>query len=221
MGGRERRSSSVPRGFLGPVVGSVRYGAIVQRPGRGPTLDHGPAGPAGPAETFDAPAPLPSRDAPGGARDAGPAGSDRPGRDPWPRQGVGRRRACRWAGAPERPPGPALGRIEARGPRRAPGDRRRRQGRHDPARHGRVQPAGLPASRRSRCPRPIELAHDYLWRVHSGRRRGARSGSSTARTTRTCSSCGSTTSFRRRSGRSATTRSTTSRSASPRAARRS
>ena len=51
------------------------------------------------------------------------------------------------AGGPrpaDRSPGPALGRGQAQGPRRPPGDRRRRQGRHDPPRDGRVQPAGLP-----------------------------------------------------------------------------
>ena len=55
--------------------------------------------------------------------------------------------------------------AEALGPRRPPGDRRRRQGRHDQQGHGGVQPAGL---RRLvvQGPDPEELAHDFLWRIH-------------------------------------------------------
>ena len=63
-----------------------------------------------------------------------------------------------------------------------------------------------------KVPTPIELAHDYLWRVHQRAPARARSRSSTGPTTRTSSSSGSTTSSRRRSGRGATPRSTRSRS---------
>ena len=161
-----------------------------------------------------------SRDA--AAREAGlegPARRHRPGRDPRPR-----RRHRRPTRARE-----GLDRLtdlqdrlwaEQKHPvlDRPPGHRRGRQGRHGQARDERVQPDGLPRSRRSRSPTPIELAHDYLWRVHQRTSRArARSRSSTARTTRTSSSSGSTTSSRRRSGRGATTRSTRSSSCSPRA----
>ena len=121
-----------------------------------------------------------------------------------------RRRAATAARAADRPPGPPLGGGEARGPGRPPGHRRRRQGRHDPARHGGVQPAGLPGhvvqgpDRRGARPR-LPVA-----RPPARCRARARSGSSTARTTRTCWSCASTSWSRRRSGRGATTRSTTS-----------
>ena len=56
------------------------------------------------------------------------------------RRGRGARDGAR---AADRSPGPPLGRGQAQGPRRPPGDRRGRQGRHAPPRHGRVQPAGL------------------------------------------------------------------------------
>ena len=66
-------------------------------------------------------------------------------RDVRPRQGVRRPRPPREQMERLRePPGPAVGRGEAFGPRRPPGHRRRRQGRHDRQGHGGVQPAGLP-----------------------------------------------------------------------------
>ena len=61
-------------------------------------------------------------------------------------------------------------------------------------------PQGCPVTA-FKVPSAEELAHDYLWRVHSACPARARSASSTGRTTRTSSSCASTTSSRRRSGR--------------------
>ena len=87
--------------------------------------------------------------------------------------------------------------AEALGPRRPPGHRCRRQGRHDRQGHGGVQPAGLPghvvqgADRRGARPR-LPVADPQ---AHARAR--ARSASSTARTTRTSSSSASTTSSRR------------------------
>ena len=70
------------------------------------------------------------------------------------RQGDGRPGDRAAARSPRRPAGPLLGRGEALGAGRPPGDRRRRQGRHDQQGHGGVQPAGLPGLRRSRCRAP-------------------------------------------------------------------
>ena len=84
--------------------------------------------------------------------------------------------------------------AQALGPRRPPGDRRRRQGRHDQQGHGGVQPAGLPghvvqgAQHRGARPR-LPVADPQ-----GASRARARSASSTARTTRTSSSSASTTS---------------------------
>ena len=44
------------------------------------------------------------------------------------------------------------------------GARRGRQGRDDPPRHERGEPAGRARSAASRCPSAEELDHDYLWR---------------------------------------------------------
>ena len=49
------------------------------------------------------------------------------------------------------------------GARRAPGDRRRGQGRDDPPRHERGQPAGG-AGPQLKAPSAEELGHDFLWR---------------------------------------------------------
>ena len=47
-----------------------------------------------------------------------------------------------------------------------------------------------------KAPSPVELSHDYLWRIHQHAPGGARSPSSTAATTRTCWSSASMTSCR-------------------------
>ena len=97
----------------------------------------------------------------------------------------------------DRPAGPALGGAQALGAGRPAGHRRRRQGRHDPPRDDRLQPAGLPghvvqgADARGARPR-LPVARPQA--VPGAR---ARSASSTARTTRTCSSSASTTSCRK------------------------
>ena len=64
------------------------------------------------------------------------------------------------------PPGPALGRGEAPGPDRPPGDRRRRQGRHGQPRDGRRSTRRAASVTSFKVPTPVELAHDYLWRIH-------------------------------------------------------
>ena len=118
-------------------------------------------------------------------------------------------------------PGAAVGRGEAPGPDRPPGDRRRRQGRHDPQGHGRVQPAGLRGHRVQGPDADRARATTTCGGSIRTRPRRARSRSSTGRTTRTSSSSGSTSSSRRRSGGSATTTSTTGSGCSPTRARRS
>ena len=45
------------------------------------------------------------------------------------------------------------------------GDRHRRQGRHDPARHAGLQSAGMPGHV-VQAAGAEELAHDFLWRIH-------------------------------------------------------
>jgi polyphosphate kinase 2 (PPK2 family) len=52
-------------------------------------------------------------------------------------------------------------------------------------------------------PTPLELAHDFLWRVHAKRRKPARSSFSIGRTTKTCWSRGSISSSTKRPGLSA------------------
>ena len=81
--------------------------------------------------------------APGQARLADPACQAGPGRHVRLRQGVGRATARAPVRTARVAPGPALGGGEAFGPRRPPGDRRGRQGRHHPEGHGGVQPPGL------------------------------------------------------------------------------
>ena len=61
-------------------------------------------------------------------------------------------------------PGPARRPGHLRRPRRAPGARRRRQGRHDPPRHERRQPAGRAPVHSFKVPSTEELDHDFLWR---------------------------------------------------------
>ena len=57
-----------------------------------------------------------------------------------------------------------MGRAPAGGAHRPARDRRRRQGRHDPQGHDRVQPAGLPGRELDAVGRGA--AHDFLWRIH-------------------------------------------------------
>ena len=95
---------------------------------------------------------------------------------------------------------PAAGRVpdaprrpgHLRRGRRAPGDGRGRQGRHDPPRHERRQPAGRPGQQ---LQGPVERGPRPRLPVALRRRScrsAATSGSSTARTTRRSSSSGST-----------------------------
>ena len=110
---------------------------------------------------------------------------------------------------PDLAPGAPLGGGEASRPHRPPGDRRGRQGRHDPQGHGRLQPTGL-HGHRVQGPDPDRARPTTTCggSIRTPPRR-ARSRSSTVPTTRTSWSSGSTTSSRRRSGGSATTTSTT------------
>ena len=124
-------------------------------------------------------------------------------------------------GAADGPAGPDLGGGPPQGPRRAPGHRRCGQGRDAAPRDGRVQSAGLPGRRRSRCPRPRSWPTTTCGESIDGSRAAARSASSTGRTTRTSSSSVSTTSCRGPPGSGATTRSMPSRGCSPTRARRS
>ena len=111
----------------------------------------------------------------------------------WPRR-TGRR-PCADCNPLGRAPGAALRRRPPPAAGRAPGHghRRARTAPSSTSSHG-VNPLGVRVASFKR-PTEVELAHDYLWRVHRpvpGRRRDHRS--STAATTRTCWSCGSTTS---------------------------
>ena len=75
---------------------------------------------------------------------------------------------------------------------------------------GAANPAGVRVHS-FKVPTPIELAHDYLWRIHNvAPEKGIDPESSTARITKTCSSCACTGSCPKPYGRSATSRSTIS-----------
>ncbi len=89
-------------------------------------------------------------------------------------------------------PGAPVGGGQARPAHRAPGHRCRGQGRHHPACHGRLQPAGVPASSGSRRRRPRSCVTTSCGGSTRTLRPRARCPSSTAATTRTCSSCAST-----------------------------
>ena len=95
-------------------------------------------------------------------------------------------------GAAGRLPGAPGGAGHARCARRAPGARRRGQGRHDPPRDERREPARRSRPRASRCPRPRSSTTTTSGVTRRTCPRAARSGSSTAPTTRRCSSCACT-----------------------------
>ena len=95
------------------------------------------------------------------------------------------RDARRVPGAPGRPGHLRRARLPA-------GARRRRQGRDDPPRDERGQPAGRVACTASRCPPPRSSTTTTCGATRGSCPAAARSGSSTARTTRRCSSSAST-----------------------------
>ena len=102
--------------------------------------------------------------------------------------------------APRRLPGAPGGPGHLGRAGRPPGARRGRQGRDDPPRDERRQPAGRAPSTASRCPPPKSSITTTSGATPGGCPARARSGSSTAPTTRRCSSSGCTPSTSSASG---------------------